>query len=315
MIPQSSSRLTDKARQWQFELTWGAVRDALAVAGIDVLVLKGPHLACTVYEDPGVRKYGDLDLLVRPGDFSEAVRILLEKGYQPCKWDSRKAASSFDKYNWGFRSPLGVAVELHRNLAGFSRFCVDPDALFRASVLFNFGSTEARGLGTEDLLAHLCLHAGKSYFYSIEIKHLVDVARLVGSKRIDWPIFLRKCRSFRIRVASFYTLLAAARVQGAAIPETTLDSLKPSCLRRFWLERRLTTDRFPMYRFPGHSLNRIRRTLILPLMDRVSDWVVFLVRLLWLTMLDVLFRWKPLLRIWLRRRPHCRDFVARSGWK
>ena len=44
----------------------GETQRILKGAGIDVLVLKGPHLANTVYEREADRSYGDLDLLVRP---------------------------------------------------------------------------------------------------------------------------------------------------------------------------------------------------------------------------------------------------------
>jgi hypothetical protein len=44
--------------------------------------MKGPVVAALFYPDVGDRTYGDLDLLVGRRDFSEAMRILEELGYQ-----------------------------------------------------------------------------------------------------------------------------------------------------------------------------------------------------------------------------------------
>ena len=58
------------------------VLGAFADAGVDVLLIKGAHLAYTVYSSPALRPRNDTDLLVRPGDEHGARRVLASLGYQ-----------------------------------------------------------------------------------------------------------------------------------------------------------------------------------------------------------------------------------------
>lgn len=50
-------------------------------AGIRFVLLKGPHLSESVYHDPTLRAFGDLDLLLPAGDVYRAEQLLLERGY------------------------------------------------------------------------------------------------------------------------------------------------------------------------------------------------------------------------------------------
>src|SRR5882757_10901298 len=55
----------------------------LADAGIQVLITKGPALAVRCYGDPGMRQYGDLDLVVREADIRRATQAMLDFAYEP----------------------------------------------------------------------------------------------------------------------------------------------------------------------------------------------------------------------------------------
>ncbi len=57
------------------------ILQAFDEAGIPVIVLKGAALAATVYEDIGLRPMGDLDLLIHPEDFSQAIRRMRSLGF------------------------------------------------------------------------------------------------------------------------------------------------------------------------------------------------------------------------------------------
>lgn len=51
--------------------------------GIPCLFWKGPALAAQLYGDPAARQYGDVDLLVPPGDVLRLHRALIAKGFRP----------------------------------------------------------------------------------------------------------------------------------------------------------------------------------------------------------------------------------------
>src|SRR5712671_5350649 len=54
-----------------------------ANAGIQVLSTKGPALAVRCYDEPGMRQYGDLDLVVREADIRRATQVMLDFAYEP----------------------------------------------------------------------------------------------------------------------------------------------------------------------------------------------------------------------------------------
>jgi len=55
--------------------------DALADAGVRSTALKGPLLGEAIYDEPGRRLSGDIDLLVPQEQLSEAVEVVREMGY------------------------------------------------------------------------------------------------------------------------------------------------------------------------------------------------------------------------------------------
>ena len=92
LVVQSLGRptLSELQEEMRRQLALAAVREgelrrllaACADAGADVLLIKGAHLAYTVYSDPALRPRNDTDVLVRPGHESAARRTLDALGYE-----------------------------------------------------------------------------------------------------------------------------------------------------------------------------------------------------------------------------------------
>jgi hypothetical protein len=277
--PLSEANLPITIQQFQAEVTFKKVRDLLTQRNIEVILLKGPHLGSTVYESPKDRLYGDLDILVKPDNFEQAAALLLENGFKPFAYDSFTPEIQRDFKHWEFRSPWGVLVELHRWLSGHDRYPIDSEKIFKRAVCFHFGDVECQGLASEDLLLHLCLHMGTSYFYAIERKHVLDVALLIRKMPVDWPTFLERIKRVGAGAIAYYSLMAARLQEGAIVPINVLDDLRPFKLRRLWLERNIDPTSFPIYIFTDHSLKRIKRRLLFPLLDRPGQWVCCLWRI------------------------------------
>jgi hypothetical protein len=237
------------ASQLLAEATYRAIAGVLDPRGIDHLVLKGPHLGAMVYDEAWQRDYGDLDLLIREGQFEEALSALLSSGFTLKAPPAGREATIATAYDRGVVSPHGWLVELHRAFSPYGLYRVDYDALFARAVPFRFGGVEARGLAVEDLLLHLVIHAAKSQFFAIEPKHVQDVALLVARQPIEWETFLTQAEGAGCRTAAWVLLSAAVTIDGAKIPEEVLDRLRPSRARRWWLGLWLTWQRFPLFRW------------------------------------------------------------------
>jgi hypothetical protein len=260
------------AMQLRAEMTFKNVRDLLAAEKIDVILLKGPHLGATVYDSPRERLYADLDVLVRPKDFDDAATRLLENGFTPFAFDRHDPEVQRDFKHWEYRSPSGVLVELHRWLSGHDRYPVDVDGLFARSVDFKFGETRARGLAPEDLLLHLCLHMGTSYFHAIETKHVTDIALLTKKRELDWDVFCKRAKKGGARVIVYYALMAARLQDGAVVADDIFNNLRPGFIRRRCIEKFIDPASFPVYRSKDDHIKIVKRNLLLPLMDRPGQW-------------------------------------------
>jgi len=109
-------------RLWAFrrltlESTLAEITRHLERYEVRPMVLKGPAFARWLYDDPRERRYGDLDLLVRPDQFAVAMREMVELQFETYWADPNEGAA----YAVRLVRPgtVPVIVELHRTLPLF----------------------------------------------------------------------------------------------------------------------------------------------------------------------------------------------------
>jgi len=290
--------LAANAQDMRFETIFRVIQRLLQQEGIPLILLKGPHLAHTVYDHPHERIYGDLDILVKPDDFNKAARILLGNKFTLLEDNEKNLATMAQTNHWAFLSRSEQMIELHRGFTGMERHPVDLDSWFARAEVFLYGQTPAKGLGAEDLLCHLCLHIGKSFFYLIEPKHIRDLDVLIRRRKIDWNAFVSRCKETRSKTIAFYCLSAAMAQFGTPIPYEVQHALRPSKWRRAWLNKHLDVAAFPIYRFHARGVGPARRRLTLPLLDGVASWIPFLIRTTWVKGLDMVLRIPVFRKLW-----------------
>jgi hypothetical protein len=145
----------------------GKVFRLMREAGVEAVLAKG-WVAASLYPDPALRPYGDLDLLVRSEQFRDAQAVLTSDELSDCWVDLHKAFSELE----------GRSV----------------DELFERSRLVNLDGQSIRVLCAEDHLALLCIHL---------LKHggwrpiwLCDIAAAIENLRadFDWNVSLGRSR-------------------------------------------------------------------------------------------------------------------------
>jgi hypothetical protein len=285
----------------KFEAIFAEIKCLLQKSAIQVVLLKGPHLAHAFYDLAHERPYADLDILVKPGDFRKAAAILAANRFERLEEDGKNLATDAQTNHWMYRSRFGQMIELHRGFAGLERHAARLDAWFSRAVDFHYGQTPAKGLATEDLLCHLCIHIGKSFFYFIEAKHIRDLDVIIGKREVDWDKFIERCRETRSKAIAYYSLSAAMAQYGTPVPENVQLKLRPGKLRRLWLEKHLHTEEFPIYHYYSKGLEHARKRLTLPLLDGAWARVNFIVRAVWVKGLDIVLRISFFRRVWERR--------------
>lgn len=159
-----------------------ALSEALAPADIPVLCLKGAALARTVFR-PGERSMSDVDVLVPPSRWHEALRILLSRGFMRDEREGKAISDAFD-YARLLRSRGGVPIEVHRFLCERSLFEVDYDGSDGIFARASRVREHVHVPSPEDLFVSLAVHAAK-HGLRLSLRSFVDGLRLIEQGSVD----------------------------------------------------------------------------------------------------------------------------------
>lgn len=136
------------------------VMETLERAGVDARTLKGSAVAHLDYPDPSWRTFGDIDVLVPPGGFDEAVAALLAAGHRRRFPQPRPGFDRRYSKGTSFISAGGYEIDLHRTftMGPFGlRLSLAP--LWERHADFPLGGRTLRALGAEERFLHACYHA------------------------------------------------------------------------------------------------------------------------------------------------------------
>ena len=134
------------------------VLEAFGTAGIDILLVKGAHLAYAFYEEPALRPRNDTDLLVRPGRDDDAHRLLADLGYeyQPAITGTEVQGQAIFEHR---RLP-GTVLDVHSRLASpiVAAQLFDFDDLWQRAQSIPALGAHARGPHLHDAIAIAAVH-------------------------------------------------------------------------------------------------------------------------------------------------------------
>ena len=156
---------------------------------IPVLPFKGPFLAEAAYGDLALRRFNDLDLLIKPADVLRVKAVLLEHDFEP-QFEADNALQLFytrtNYEEWFYHPHSRLIVDLHWSLLplGYS-FSPDPALAWQRTAQVDVGTGPVETLGAETLLLFLCAHGAKHGWQSLN--HVTDLAHLISSQPgLDW---------------------------------------------------------------------------------------------------------------------------------
>ncbi len=167
-----------------------------ADSGIDAIPYKGPVLALFAYGNVALRRFVDLDVIVKKSDVLKAREILLAEGYTPSKSLSLNQQELLlrTQHNLQFsRDNHRLILELHWEVAPhLFASTVDSDELWANAATVDLNGTQVKTLSAADLLFSLCVHGSRHLWE--RLGWICDIAELLARHAFDWPMLLKRAR-------------------------------------------------------------------------------------------------------------------------
>ena len=198
-----------------------------ADSGIDAIPYKGPVLAQFAYGNLALRRFVDLDVIVRKSDVLQAREVLLNEGYTSTKslTLSQQELLLRTQHNLQFsRDNHRLIVELHWDVAPhLFASSVNTDRLWQELVTIDLNGTTVKTFSASDLLFSLCVHGSRHLWE--RLAWICDVAELISRHTIEWTTLLeRACAADNERMFLLGPYLAE-RLLAAPLP----DEIKQRC--------------------------------------------------------------------------------------
>jgi hypothetical protein len=166
----------------------------------------------------GRRAGVDVDVLVHPGRLESLGRALEARGLARYRQPTAALESYFRDKEWTFRSSRRgePSVDLHCALGDPYWFQLPTEPVLARATTYDGPHGPILSLSPEDQILYAAVHYA-NHLYVIDGRHLEDVARLIGSRPIDWHEVVARARDARMRLP-LRLLLDALRIGGADVP-------------------------------------------------------------------------------------------------
>jgi hypothetical protein len=218
--------IRETLREWQRRQTVSTLSltaemfrllERLAALRIETLVTKGPALSVRCYGEPGMRQYGDLDLIVRDADMRRTTEAMTALGYAPKVPLSAIQASKFPG-EYAFHKPTDLLVEFHTEKTfRYHPWRLPIETLFARSSSVIIDGRAVPTLSIEDELVLICIHGAKHFWE--RLMWIADVAALISKNPLDWDKAMSAAHEVGAEKILRLGLRLAMDVAGATLPE------------------------------------------------------------------------------------------------
>ena len=211
------------------------ISTGLHAAGVPVIVLKGPALARTIYAEPRLRAYDDLDLTVRDDHEAAAAAVLESYDLREIPFNADRARPAHADHMHGeavfhrvFVSADGrVKVELHLDPLQLGLRPTAEAARWHRAIPVP-GLPGASMLCFEDQLVQLSVHAHKHGFSRLIWLKDLDLLLRAAADRRDWGLVGSVAAQEGVRASVWYSLGLARLLLAAPVSRETLAALQPA---------------------------------------------------------------------------------------
>lgn len=170
------------------------VGGALANVRVQACLLKGIAYSHGLYEDPAERMMGDIDLLIPPLQFAQAIAAVGRLGFSPRPGKYTHLASThhaitLDRGN--------VSLDLHRSMTQPWRNSIDISGIWGRVLPTERAGGDFYTLDTIDAIVMHCAHIARHELMAGVLSY-VDLARLENLADVSREQTLTRAKSFRL---------------------------------------------------------------------------------------------------------------------
>jgi hypothetical protein len=189
---------------------------------ISAVPYRGPTLASFAYGSVSLRKFVDLDILIREQEVKKAKNLLMEFGYYPMIQLTGRKENAFIKSERTYKfsnNNSRICIELHwaitpRYFPSLVNFEFLEDRLKNVSI----DGKQVLSLSQEDSLLAVCVHSLSHCW--MRLGWVCDISQLINSRQeMNWELVLNTADRLRIERVVFLGLLLAKNLLGADIPQ------------------------------------------------------------------------------------------------
>lgn len=252
---------------------------------IDVMPLKAFAYAEQLYPDRGVRRFSDIDLLVKTEQFLPALELLTQNNFKILDEDMDILKANINRVTEvTLITPLGVVVEIHQSILAVKNFFryekvhpVDLDQIWkRASKTVNAGLPMFT-LSITDTLAHLCLHAGSHGLSAQSPFTYLDFDCWVRENQsiIDWREFVLRIKEWKLVSTTHHMLKLCKTIFQTPFPSDLIQQLNPGMFAKWRIRLVYSIDSYLSHDIKKLGIKQPKLVRLL-LIDHFTDLVKIL---------------------------------------
>ena len=203
---------------------------------LEPVVLKGPALCRSVYQNPVERRFSDFDLLFPVEQVDRAIEVVSAAGYAFPFSPEKLAGYRQLHFHLLLRQPRFFRAEVHWGLSkSHSPFQLDPEAFLRRAVATTSSQgTPMRIPCAEHLLLHVVHENMRDSFG--RFGRIVDLDRILASAPgLDWDYTLAQARQGGLESLLALCLELGRELLGSPVPSEVLARLRPGAATRLHL--------------------------------------------------------------------------------
>ncbi len=176
---------------------------------IPAIPFKGPVLATTLYKDPGLRVFSDIDLLIHKKNLPKTVELLKRQGFVALfdlnEKQLTKLALTDNEFPLAHREN-NITLDLQWEISGgyFPR-SITIDDLSLKDIFIN--RVKISSFANEDLLFYLCIHGNQHTWNRLD--HICSLAELMRLRDLNWHKIFTTAKKYKaVRILTLGLLLA-----------------------------------------------------------------------------------------------------------